>query len=845
MTIGKVSKISGCTLQLIADPCSCEQKENRMKYKMLLFCLVFCMTGSQLIAQVPSGTVTGKISDTALQPMEGATVLLVSAKDSAVYKSGFSAANGGFTFEKIRYGTYRLLITGTGFSKYTGAPFTLNQEHPGVVLENITLIAQTNTLQGITVTSQKPMIERKIDRTVVNVESMISSAGSTALDVLEKSPGVSVDQNGAISLKGKSGVVIFIDDKPTYLSGADLESYLRSLPSSSIELIELMTNPPAKYDAAGGAGVINIRTKRTKVKGFNGAVNAAYVQGRYAKTNNSFNFNYRNNKLNSFGTLTYNGSSNFSDLDINRHFMNPDGSRKSDFLQHTYIRPTAEAFSAKLGADFYATAKTTFGVVLTGITRNATRNNDNQSRIQNVAFQLDSTIVASNTQESFFRNGGLNFNYRHQYAKSGPELTADLDYIQYRTGNEQVFNNYTSLPGGAIVNRDRLNGDLPARINIYSGKVDYSHPLQSGIKIESGVKSSHTETDNIADYSYTANNVTVTDYDKTNHFIYKETIHAGYLNASREAKRWSYQLGLRAENTVSDGRQLGNAQKPDSSFRRSYTSLFPTAYINYKLDSAGQHVLTLDYGKRISRPYYQDLNPFISPLDKFTYYVGNPYLQPAYTHNIQLSYGFKSLFTLSAQYSRTLNNTNETIEIVNGTYYSRPGNIGKIITKSISLDANLPLNKWFTLTLYTEVTNLHSISDFYTGPLNTQGTFWFVQPNGQFKLGKGWSAQLDGYYQTDLVSNQFKLLERGRVNAGVSKKLSAAATFRASVNDLFYTNINRGIINNLANTLANWRNANDTRTITVALSFRFGKAISDQRRHNATGAQSEQNRVKD
>jgi len=263
------------------------------------------------------------------------------------------------------------------------------------------------------------------------------------------------------------------------------------------------------------------------------------------------------------------------------------------------------------------------------------------------------------------------------------------------------------------------------------------------------------------------------------------------------------------------------------------------------LDSSGNHTLTLDYGRRINRPYYQDLNPFISPLDKFTYYVGNPFLQAAYTHNVQFSYSYKNRITVGFRYSSTLNNTNETIEIVNGTYYSRPGNIGKITNISGSLEGDLPLRKWLNFGFYTEATNIHSETAFYTGFLNTQGTFWFVQPNLRFTFKKGWNAQIDGVYQTDITSNQFVLLKRGRVNAGVSKKVSTALTIRATINDILYTNINRGIINYLANTEANWRNANDSRTFTIALAYRFGKAITDLRKHNQNSAQQEQNRVKE
>lgn len=795
-------------------------------------------------AQQTAGTVSGKVTDSLGRALDGATVLLVTATDETPVKTALSDETGSFVLEKIKPGGYQLVIRMTGFAKYTDTAVILTGGMPGYNAGTIKLTSLPANLQNVTVTSQRSPIQRKMDRTIVNADQMVSAAGSTALDVLERSPGVSVDNNGVITLKGRNGVTIFIDDKPTYLSGADLENYLRSLPASSIDQIELMTNPPARYDAAGGGGVINICLKRTRVKGFNASLNMGYTQGAYAKTNNSFNFNYRNGKLNTFGTLTQNYSTNFADLTINRHFKKPDGSRNYDFLQHTYIKPTSQAYSAKIGADYYASEKNTFGIVFTGVSRLGQRDNENSSRILDAAYQLDSTVVAHNTQDNTFRNGGVNLNFRRRAGKNGPEFSVDADYIHYGTGNIQAFNNFTYLPDNTLLRRDRLDGDLPAAIDIYSLKTDYSLPLAGGWKIDAGAKSSHTRTDNVASYFITEGGISKPDYDKTNHFIYEETIHAAYLNGSFEGKRWSAQFGLRTEHTISDGRQLGNAMKPDSSFKRTYTSLFPTAYLNYKLDSMGYHTLTLDYGRRINRPYYQDLNPFISPLDKFTYYVGNPFLQPAYTHNFQLQYSYRNRITLGFNYSSTLNNPNETIEIVNGTYYSRPGNIGRTVNLSASLQGDLPIRKWLNFGFYTEVTNIHSKTDFYTGLLDTKGTFWYVQPNLRFTLPKGWTAQLDGVYQTDVTSGQFILLERGRLNAGVSKKVSNALTIRGAVNDVLYTQVNRGIINNLANTEANWRNANDTRTFTIAIAYRFGKTISNTRQHNQNSAQQEQNRVR-
>lgn len=221
------------------------------------------------------------------------------------------------------------------------------------------------------------------------------------------------------------------------------------------------------------------------------------------------------------------------------------------------------------------------------------------------------------------------------------ELTADLDYLRYDNTLSQGFDNSSYLPNGMLINHDLLTGALPSAIDIYAAKTDYTHPLKSGLKLAGGLKTSYTQTDNIANYFYTVNQNTTPDYDKTNHFIYKENINAAYINASRDFKRLSVQLGLRFENTVSKGHQLGNVQKPDSVFKRNYNGLFPTVYLQYKLDTAGNQQISLNYGRRIDRPYYEDLNPFLAPLDKFTYYTGNPFLRPAYTQNIELSHTYK------------------------------------------------------------------------------------------------------------------------------------------------------------------------------------------------------------
>jgi len=790
-----------------------------------------------------TASIQGTVNEALNKPFDYATVTLFKGSDSTLVKANFTEKDGRFIFSNIIPGSYRISVTAMGFDRFRSAVIQISGTE-NISLKPILLQASSKNLQQVDIVSKKAFVERKIDRTVVNVDALISNAGSTALDVLEKSPGITIDQNGTISLKGKQGATVFIDDKPTYLSGADLQSYLQSLPASALEQIELMTNPPARYDAAGNAGVINIKTKKGKIKGFNGALNLGITQGQLTRSNNSVNVNYRNNKLNLFATVSENLNNSFSDLTIFRRYKNADESTKSIFDQHSYFKRHGNTLNGKVGADYYATDKTTWGILLTGMTRASTQRNDNTSNLLNAASQLDSVIVAENTDVIDYRNTGINLNFRHQFDKKGTEITVDGDYLNYKNQTDQVYDNYSYFPDRSLKSKDRLTGSLPANVDIYSLKTDYTKTLPSDWKFSSGLKSSFIKTDNTVNYFNTVNAVTLPDYEKSNHFVYKENINAGYLNLSREGKKLSVQLGLRIENTNTDGHQYGNVIKPDSAFNRSYTDFFPTVYLSYKLDSMSNNQLGLNYGRRIDRPYYQDLNPFLSPLDKFTYYVGNPFLKPAYINSIELSHTYKNTLTTTLSYSSTKDEVNETIEILNGTYYSRPGNIGKSTLKSISVDAGVDPTKWLNAHLFLQVAQTHSVSDFYTGPLDTKGVFYYIGPVFQFKFPSDWSAELAGSYQSKVVNAQFIAGAVKQVRAALMKKLSASTSLKLAVNDIFYTRVNSGVINNLALTEARYRNLSDSRFATLSLNYRFGKSIADQRKHDAAGAQSEQNRVK-
>lgn len=787
--------------------------------------------------------ITGSLSGQDKKLLEGAVVSLLSFKDLSIIKVAFTEASGQFEFDGLRTDSFKITIDLLGYKKYISDIIVIDSIRSDLNIK-IELEKEENKLEEVVITTKIPFVERKIDRTIINPEALISNSGGSALDVLSKAPGVIIDENGNIKLKGKSGITVFIDDKPTYLTGTELESYLRSLPSASIKQIEIMLNPPAHYEASGGA-IINIKTKKSKLKGINGSISANYAQGRYAKTSDNLSLNFTNKKISIFSNLNYGYQNNFHDLTIKRRYKNEDLSTSSVFNQNTYIHPKNDSYGIRLGLDYYVNDKTTVGISTRGLSNNSIVTKYNYAQFLNANDSLISTVIADNGQNSLFQSGSVNLNIRHQFDSAGTTLTADLDYVAYLTNTEQLYKNDVYLPDGTNSYSDIQNGALPSTINIYAFKSDYIQPLKHNDRFDAGLKTSYTQTDNDAVYLITQNNITQNNYNLSNHFKYDEMINAGYLNYTRSFKKLELQAGLRFEATILNGKQLGNVLKPYSSFNRNYNSLFPTVYISYKLDTAANNNVNLSYGKRIERPFYKDLNPFSSPLDKYTYYEGNPYLRPTFEHNVSLAYSFKEFFTTTLYYSNTLNNIQETVEIIDGIYYNRPGNIASSELASFSVEGSIPVTKWLTTNVYSELIYSHYKSKIYAETLNATGTCFFISTNNNFKFKKGWSAELSGQYITDQIDSQFSFGDYGFFNVGVQKKiLKDLGSLKINMSDLLLTNRIRGTIHNLHLTDAIWYGLRDTRVLYITFSYRFGKTKNSKPKHSSTGAETEQNRVK-
>ena len=787
--------------------------------------------------------IKGEIVNDRNEKLFGVTVFLIAADNEQTIKAAFTDNEGKFEFNQVKVTSFRISIQGMGYMKRISQIFTAGTSSE-VILPTILIEEQVEALNEVVVTSQKSFVAQKADRIIVDPNALITNAGLSAFEVLEKAPSVTIGFNNSIAIRGKNGVMVLINNKPTNLTVDDLVSYLKAIPASEIERIEIMNNPPAMYDAAGNAGIINIILKKNSVKGTNGSVNVSYGQGKYERKNTSFNLNYRIEKWNFFTSLNSGQNKSFQDLTITRNYFTPSGDLSSVFTQNSYITPNSKNNSFKIGTDFYATSKTTFGIVWNGFSNPSQRNTSNTATVLDGDSQLVNTISSENPMEVDFKNSSFNLNMNHKLKESGQEIAVNLDNISYDSKVAQNLMNQTFNATNQLVDSSQLVSKLPSDIKIKTANVDYTGIQFKGGKLDLGVKSSFVRTRNVANFEDVIDGVRTPNYDFSNDFSYKENINATYVNYAKEFTKFSIQLGLRLENTNIKGYQAGNPVVADSTFHIKYTNLFPTLFVQYKLDTIQKHVVGLSMGRRINRPNYKDLNPFTYPIDRFTFYGGNPYIKPTFSYNVDVSHTFKNYFTTTLMYSYTNDVISETNEQRGTIYYSRPGNFDTEISYGISVNGVFKIKKWWTLNLYTSYLNAIYKSEVYTEKLNDSNWNWVIMPTNQFVINDTWSAELSGQYQNGLLSGQFFISPVGSVRAGISKKiLKDKGVIKLNASDVFYTNQIEGQIRNIANANASWYSLFDSRVVTFTFSYRFSKGENLKVRQ--TGAsQEEQKRVK-
>lgn len=792
-------------------------------------------------AQQP-GSISGKINHLS-KPIASATVSLLKAKDSSLVKVAVSNNEGLYQFEGIAADKFLIKVSAISFQTFFSTAFDLS-EGAAYLVPIATLLFSDSKLKDVTVSSsRRPMIEVKADRTVFNVENSINATGSNAMELLQKSPGVIVDKDDNISMKAKNGVRIFIDGKPSPMSGKDLAAYLRSVQSTDIESIEMIENPSAKYDASGNAGIINIKFKKNKKYGANGNASVGYSQGIYPKYNGSVSLNYRNKKVNVFSNISL---SKF----LSENFMNFNRQQNdSVYDQKTTNFNDNKDGNIKFGVDYTIDNKNTIGVMING---NFSDNNWSSSgktfiSPKNAKLPLQ-ILTASNNVPGSRRNTNFNINYRYADT-TGRELNIDADkgYFRGRSNSLQP-NIYSNAKTGKVLRERIFANNTPINIDINTAKADYEQNFLSG-KLGMGAKYASIKTDNVFDFFNVENNVKQLDWELSNRFTYTENVAAAYLNYNRAFKKWSYQLGVRAELTNSEG--ILNAKSKQTQkdtievVKRSYLNFFPSAAISYSLSE--KHQFNINYSRRIDRPDYQDLNPFENKLDELTYQKGNAFLRPQYTNSFSLSHTYKSFLTTTINYSHIsdyITQINDTTRI-NAAFITNK-NLASQDIYSINVSAPFNIVKWWNV--YASTTASHSrfkatFDDGKTINLNVTTLNFYNQHT--FTLGKGYSGEVSGWFNTPSIwGGTFKTEFMWSADAGVQKTLfNNKATAKISIADIFRTNRWRSR-SDYAGSIFEGEGGWDSRQLRLTFSYRFGSSQVKAARQRKTGLQEESSRIK-
>ncbi|MCY7291996.1 MAG: TonB-dependent receptor, partial [Ferruginibacter sp.] len=687
----------------------------------------------------------------------------------------------------------------------------------------------------------------RADKTILNVEGTINAVGNDALELLRKSPGVMVDKDDNLSLSGKNGVQVYIDGKPSPLSGTDLSNYLKSIQSTQIESIELITNPSAKYEAAGNAGIINIKFKKNKSLGTNGSVNAGYAIGTYAKYTTGLSLNNRNAKVNLFGTYNYNRSLNVSSFISERSQGDTFFSQTNRFKSYNN-----GSHNFKTGMDYFINKKSTIGILINGnVADIVTETAGPMQIIYKPTNTLSRVLFATGDNVNSRKNVNFNMNYRY-VLPTGKELNIDADYGFFNIrGNQFQPNNYYDAVTNLLLYSNIYRMISPTNIDIFSVKVDYEQNFKKG-KLGFGGKIGYVSTDNDFKRYNVVLNKDEYDKDRSNSFLYKENINAVYVNYNRSFKGWMLQVGLRGEHTVSKGLSNGlrynnitnSYENYDSTLNRNYFDVFPSAAITFNKNPKSQIGFT--FSSRIDRPAYQDLNPFEFKINDYTFMKGNTQLRPQYTNSVGVTHTYKYKLTSQLNYSHV---KDIFTQLPDTTEKSKSFLIKKNLATQdiVSLNISYPFSKkWYSL--FTNMNSYYSKykANFGGGDrnVNLDVVAFSLYMQNSFKLGKGFTAELSGFYNSPSIwQGIFKSIAMYSVDAGLQKTiLKGKGNLKTSLSDVFRTMRWSGTSNFSAQTntaSGRW----ESRQFRLNFTYRFGNNQVKAARQRKDGAEEERKRT--
>lgn len=794
-------------------------------YIPLLFLLAVGTTSAQ--------SIKGNVQSETGIPIPYAAVTLNSVLDGSLVKATISAEDGTFELKGILPGEYQFKVSSIG---YAGNDRKLNFQGGTRNLGPVILLETAENLEEVTVVAEKPMVQVLADKTVFNVESTINATGTSAFELLRKAPGVIVDNNGSIIVEGKTGVQIFIDGKPSVLQGEDLTNYLESLQATDVEAVEIITQPSSKYDAAGNAGIINIKLKKDKSLGTNGTYTSGLTNGDFARFNSSLNFNNRGRKGNFYGTYSNRFGKSTGFINLYRTQVN------TQFDAETNSVYDRNSNNIKLGYDYYIDDKNTLGAIFNGNFNNGFNTNNSRTPIRPVeTIQVDSILVALNQTDNTSYNVNANLNYR--YADTlGYSFNVDLDFGKYNSDrNAYQPNRYFNASETQILAERVTLQETPIDIDIATVKADYEQNFLKG-KLGVGFKFSYVNTDNTFDFFNQIGDQSVLDPAQSNQFSYKENINAAYFNYNKKWGKWNMQMGLRMENTISDGKLESTQDNADERVERNYVDYFPSGGLTFQMNRKNQFALT--YSKRIQRPNYQSLNPFEYKLNELSFGKGNPFLQPQYTDNIKLSHTFNYRLTTSLSYSY-ISDFFAKVTVAEGESTNFLTTLNVADQEVINLGVSYPKkiyewwNLYFSLNAY--------ISDYKpTSPeflAVKQETVSFYAQN-TFTLSKGFKMEVSGWFSSPSIwGGTYATKSLGSLNLAFQKKFfDDKVTGRLSFNDILYTVPWRGTTQ-FGNLFIDGNGGSDSRQMAFSFTYDFGRNEIKKARKRKTGLEDENKRI--
>lgn len=795
-----------------------------MKYSHLILLLFF-------YSDIYSQSVSGIVQENN-KPLSLTNISLLRTKDSTVEKAAISDSKGVYKFEKVQPGSYILNASRVGYNQQF-LSITIKAAEDHIELPVLILVPVEKQLDEVTVTGKRPFVEQKIDRTVVNVAGSIIASGSSALEVLEKAPGITIDrQNDQIIFRGKEGVIVQIDGKQTYLAMSDVVAMLRSMPSENIDRIELITNPSAKYDAAGNSGIIDIRLKKNNNIGTNGSLSFGAGSGRYGRQRGNFQINHRIQKLNVFVNYSASKDGNYWNFDINK--MQPDSSLLNFIRQTSLIRFKNHGQNAKAGIDYFVNKKTIIGVVWTGFWTTSREKSPAEASFRrkkdgDIYFQTLTDKSLSNIQSNHL----FNLNVVHVFAGKG-QVSADLDMGRFSRKFRNFLSTETLIPSSPGEPVADLLSQMPTAIDILSFRADYNRSIGDRWKIEAGVKASKVKSDNDLQLSSgTSDNLSI-DSTLSNHFQYLEDVYAAYISFSGKLNQQTDLLiGLRAEHTHS----IGNSITLKNKVTKNYLNLFPSVFITRTISK--DHTLNFSYSYRIDRPNYQSLNPARSYIDPYAYSGGNPFLTPQFTHSLEIKHGFKNkLFTsLGASYISDL--VFFVVQPIDSKTTQRmPENIGT--SQAYNLTITFPVTVMKGWTMQTSMIGIYSQFQYrYKNiPLRVEQISGRLNNANAFVLGKGWTAEMSGRISTPAVNALMRSPWLGTMDIGVQKSFPKNWKVKLSLQDAFHTNRFIGRIN-VPEFQSSIRITTDSRIAMLNITWSFGNQQLKNSRQRKTASEEE------